>query len=450
MASIFRRKKKTVSKAYNPTVWVGGAPVVFYNYGQEDFVRKGYAENAEVYSIINKIADTVNIATPYIYVDKDGVKSRNTLTATRKSRDTAIGAGKHRLAVRKALDFADVDLDLSQLLESPNPFQTWKEFITLKNIFYFAQGEAFIYRVAGNDSCAMELYVLPAHLMTPIVDLSKSYLEQDILVGWQLNLLNGKTRNFVGDEMQDLLHFKMPNPLFDDKFIQLRGFSPLMAGLKYLKLDDTSIESWVKSVQNEGAKGLISPNHANPELWLTPEQVEDTQRITDEKIHGADNRNKIVVSGMPLQYTHIGLSPDALNIVNGLEHANFKLCNLWGVPPELFNPDPTYSNQREAGKRLIKEVVLPHLNAEEDKLNNWLVEPFSRRDGKNYVIDYDLSSYEELRITAEEANALLTTHTLNEVRVMQGSDELDNDYANEVFIAQGKVPLSDYNLDITL
>lgn len=447
MASIFRKKKKEVSKAYSPTMWVGGAPVVFYNYGQEDFVKKGYAENSEVYSIIKKIADTANVATPYVYVDKEGVKSRNTLAATKKSRDTAIGAGKHRLAVRKALDFADIDLDLSQLLEKPNPFQTWKEFITLKNIFYFAQGEAFIYRVAGNDGCAMEMYVLPAHLMTPIIDTKKSYLEQDILVGWQLNLLNGKTRNFMGDEMQDLIHFKMPNPLFDDKFSQLRGFSPLMAGLKYLKLDDTAIESWVKSVQNEGAKGLISPNHANPELWLTPEQVEETQRITDEKIHGADNRNKIVVSGMPLQYAHIGLSPDALNVVKGLEHANFKLCNLWGVPPELFNPDPTYQNQKEATKRLIKEVVLPHLNAEEDKLNSWLVEPFSKRDNKNYVIDYDLSSYEELRITAEEANALLTTHTLNEVRVMQGSDELDNDYANEVFIEQGKVPLSDYNLE---
>ena len=77
MASIFRRRKKEVSKAYSPTVWVGGAPVVFYNYGQEDFVKKGYAENAEVYSIIKKITDTANIATPYIYVDKEGVKSRN-------------------------------------------------------------------------------------------------------------------------------------------------------------------------------------------------------------------------------------------------------------------------------------------------------------------------------------------------------------------------------------
>ena len=75
MASIFRRKNKEVSKAYYPTVLVGGAPVVFYNYGQEDFVRKGYAENAEVYSIIKKITDTANIATPYVYVDKRALKA---------------------------------------------------------------------------------------------------------------------------------------------------------------------------------------------------------------------------------------------------------------------------------------------------------------------------------------------------------------------------------------
>ena len=47
-------------------------------------------------------------------------------------------------------------------------------------------------------------------------------------------------------------------------------------------------------------------------------------------MHGSDNRNKIVVSGMPLQYASIGLSPDALNIVSGLEHSSSKLCALWG------------------------------------------------------------------------------------------------------------------------
>ena len=154
----------------------------------------------------------------------------------------------------------------------------------------------------------------------------------------------------------------MPNPVFDASGTQLRGMSPLLAGLKYLQLDDSAIQSWIKSVENEGAKGLISPNHAVPNLWLTPDQVENTQATVETKIHGADNKNKIVVSGMPLQYTHIGLSPDALNIVKGLEHAGVKLCDLWNVPAVLFDPNPTYQNAREGRLRLVMDVVLPYLS----------------------------------------------------------------------------------------
>jgi len=183
---------------------------------------------------------------------------------------------------------------------------------------------------------------------------------------------------------------------------------------------------------------------------LTPEQVMKTQEAVEAKIHGYDNRNKLVVSAMPLQYTQIGLSPDALNIVNGLQHSGYKLCNLWGVPPELFNPDPTYQNQKEASKRFVTEVILPYLNTEEDKLNSWLVEPFRKRDKRNYLIDYDLSAYEELRLSVEDTDMFLKTHTINEVRVMLGSDELDEEYANQVFIQQGLVPLSDYNIDLEI
>jgi phage portal protein BeeE len=202
-------------------------------------------------------------------------------------------------------------------------------------------------------------------------------------------------------------------------------------------------------MQNEGAKGIVSPNHPNPELWLTPDQVTKTEDSVKTKIEGVENRNKIVVSGMPLQYTQIGLSPDALNIVKGLDQAGVKLCDLWGVPAVLFDPNPTYQNQKEAGKRFVLEVVLPYLNAEEDKINQWLVAPFVKRDGIKYTVDYDLSAYDELRLDLEDAESMLKTHTINEVRVMLGSDELEEDYANQVFVSQGMVPLSDYAIEST-
>jgi HK97 family phage portal protein len=440
--SFFKRKRKTGTQKFIRefyTKLIGNNPVVLYNYTLEDYVKRGYSQNDEIYSIIKKITDKANVATPYVYIDKEGVKSKQ-LDTTRKMRTNAYGAARHRLEVKKALDFAPINNDLSKLIVNPNEMQTWRDFITLVRIFYFVQGEAFIYREAGDDDCALSLHVVPAHLVRSIVD-------NGILVGWQVDLMNGQVRNFVGDDMKAMLHLKMPNPVFNSDYTHLRGMSPLLAGLKYLQLNEDSLMAWMKSVENEGAKGLISPNHPNPELWLTPEQVDKTQATVEAKIHGYDNRNKLVVSAMPLQYTHIGLSPDALNIVKGLQHSGYKLCNLWGVPPELFNPDPTYQNQKEASIRLVTEVVLPYLNIEEDKLNSWLVEPFRKRDKRNYLIDYDLSAYEELRLSVEDTDMFLKTHTINEVRVMLGSDELDEEYANQVFVQQGLVPLSDYNVE---
>jgi HK97 family phage portal protein len=439
---IFRRKKQnkaSLTQFFYSQI-IGSNPVVFYNYNQEDFISKGYSSNGEIYSIIEKITNKCNVSTPYIYIDKEGIKSKR--DSYRKARDTVYGVAKYRLYAKKALDYAPEENDLSGLIKNPNETQTWREFITLARIFYQVQGESFIYRESDDNDCALSLHIAPAHRMNSIIELDDFGVEK--IAGWKYKMLNGNVRKF---ETKDVLHLKRPNPNFDASINHLRGMSPLVAGLKYLQLDDKSIEAWLKSMENEGAKGIISPNHANPELWLTPDQVKTTQEKVEEKISGMANRNKIVVSGMPLQYTQIGLSPDALNIINGLEHSGHKLCDLWGVPSVLFDANPTYENQREAGKRLVLEVVLPYLNFEEDKLNAWLVEPFAKRDKKKYVLDYDLSAYEELRLSVSDTEAFLKTHTINEVRVMLGSDELEDEYANQVFIQQGLVPLSDYNID---
>ena len=204
------------------------------------------------------------------------------------------------------------------------------------------------------------------------------------------------------------------------------------------------------SVENEGAKGVISPSSPDPQFWLQPGQVDDTMKQVDEKIRGLQNKNKIVVSGMPLQYTSIGLSPEALSIIEGLKHAKIQLCDLWSVPSALVEPDPTYANQKEARTRLVLDVIVPLLSSEEKSINNWLIEPFRKRDGRNYVFDYDLTEFEELKLDIDRAEAMLKIYTLNEVRVMCGADELETPMANELFIQSGLVPISDYDVDFEI
>ena len=436
-------KKKTTSQKLNDILYwrlLNDTGVVFYDYNAEDFIEKGYQGNADVYKIVRKIVDKCATAETYLYTDNEDKKSLKYKQYTKST--TAIDNAKGKIYRAKALDFVTGENDLLKLMDMPNSYQTWGEMIELFRIFYFVQGEAFLYRETALESdIALTLHVAPANLMTPVY----SDDSDNIIKAWKLRLTGGYLREL---DAKDVLQLKMSNPMFTEDGKQLRGQSPLLAGLKYLQLNDKGLEAWVKSVENEGAKGIISPNHADPNLWLTPEQVSSTEERVQEKLHGVENRNKVVVSGMPLQFTQIGLSPNALSLIEALDHAKVNLCDLWGVPATLFEPNPTYQNQQAAAKRFVSEVVIPYLKKEDEALNRWLVEPFVQRDNKKYVIDTDTSTFEELKMTLEEIQALSAYLTINEIRIMQGWDEIDNEYANELFIENNKIPMSDYAVQI--
>ena len=76
------------------------------------------------------------------------------------------------------------------------------------------------------------------------------------------------------------------------------------------------------------------------------------------------------------------------------------------MPATLFDPNPTYQNQKEAGLQFVTNVIIPYLEKEEQKLNEWLVKPFSERDNKNYYIDNDTSQFDELAISLDERQSL--------------------------------------------
>lgn len=441
----FNNDRKKIENQLNAILYgnlVNFRDVVFYNYCREDFILKGYKSNAEVYSIVKKIVDKLSFAPVYNYIDNGEEKSRR-YKSCKKSVDRVEHA-KYNIYRTKALDFAPDNNELSQLIERPNNHQSWNELIELFRIFYFVQGEAFLYRETSDDSdIALSLHVVPANLMEPVF----GGTIDDPITGWKLDLLNGQMRTL---EAKDVFQLKMANPEFDSMGSQLRGMSPLQAGQKYLQLDDSAVKAWLNSTVNEGAKGLISPNHADPKLWLSPKQVDDLQDSIETKIHGNENKNKVVASAMPLQYTPIGLSPQALSIVDGLKYSNVKLCDLWGVPAVLFEVNPTYQNMKEARERFVNEVIIPYLNKEEEALNRWLVEPFIRRDKRNYVLDYDTSVYDELKLDLDERKALSEILSINEMRVLEGWEEVEGDAANQVFIASGKVPLNEFDLGLTL
>src|SRR5690625_1494603 len=103
--------------------------VVWYNFRtREDYIKKGYAGNAQVYSIVKKIVDKAKDAPLIVYEDK-GEKSSTAYKRTKYSSDIVTKAISN-VYRKKALEF-DTSSDLYNLLENPNDKYTMTDILYL-------------------------------------------------------------------------------------------------------------------------------------------------------------------------------------------------------------------------------------------------------------------------------------------------------------------------------
>ena len=440
-----------ITKAINPEKYYDNLlnKIIYSNYinnnmavwydshKRSEYIRLGYQGNAMVYSIIKKITEKIKAADMYLYTDRPDRKSKRYREFKYSGNEIqhAIASGMRR----KELELTE-GTPLNDILENPNPWQTWDDFVETLAMFYYLTGEAFVYGVGpGEDSPNhgkyTELHILPSHL----VSLVSSGDWRDPILGYKL---------IIGDQSitiskRNVHHFKMPNPNWDLNGTQLRGQSPLMAGFKYLKKNDSALEAWAKANQNEGAKGIISPNVQDPKLWPNPQQRQMLDDRIDERINGGGNMGRIVASSMPLRYDEIGMSPVALEILKGMQYDDEKLCGLWGISPLLFQPNATYANLLEAKKSLVTDIVIPFYNMIEKGLNEFFVKAY----GDNLVIDADTSIYPELKPDLKlmkEVYGDAWQITGNEYREMVGFDAGEDPILDMHLIPAGLSLSSDF------
>lgn len=405
------------------------------------FVDKGYRSNATVYSIVRLIGDKKSIAPLQVYEQTNDKNATNKYKAYKYSGKPEQHAVSNVMR-SKSLKYSD-DNDLAKLLKYPNSYQCQSEFFKSLWGFYDLCGEAFIYGVGpGSDSKDYRkyssLHVMPSHLVT-------------IVQGdWKTPVAGYKLK--IGDQTitipaEDVLHIKTWNPNWTIAGNQLRGQSPLLAGLKYLTSSDSGVTAKTKAQQNEGAKGIVSPNHSDPKLWLNPTQVEATKEALDKKVNGNDNLHKVVVSGMPLQYNQIGLSPQAMQIIDSLKYDDEKLCNLWKLDPILLGlGTDTYSNKAAAEKTLVTNICIPDLNELEQKLMQWLVPPFNKSAGKVYVLDFDTTVYPELQPDTKMLKEVYGDSyqvTPNEFRAMLNLEASTEQGMDSNWVPSGLIQMSD-------
>ena len=436
----FKQKAAPKVNFNNPFTDFGGligGRTLYPELDQEKFVLD-YKNNSEVYAIIKRISKTISTVPFYVYQVKDK-KQLKRYKAMVKNASTLADLAKAELVRVKAV--AEIaDSDLNTLLEKPNEYQSFSEFIENAVGYKLITGNTYIWANRLESGKVAELVVLPSQYVAIISDGTINGVEgySFTLVGW--DQLDAK----------DVIHLKYFNPYFDTNGNQLYGLSPLQAAYRTVQRSNDAKDTSVGMLQNQGPKGILSADESND---FGPEAAgklkEDFYNQYGTKTQGGivKNAGRILIAGAKLNWINMGLSPIDLQLLESEKITLRELCNVYGVNSALFNdPDnKTYNNMKEAKKEMLTQVVLPELVALRDAFNRF----FSTEIGQGYYIDFDLTVFPELQEDMKELSAILSQSwwiTPNEKRAAMRYDTVEDDVMNEIFIPAGYLPIDELTM----
>lgn len=143
---------------------------------------------------------------------------------------------------------------LYTLLDKPNEKQTGSDFLHLYALHMEIYGEAFFYKVKGEDTKKIRrLYLLPPDKMEIVAP-------NGILLGYKLNKTNGQQVPF---EPEEIYHDKTPNP-----FNEWRGLSVLEKSAVYIDTEINTANFTLSYIKNNASpSGIVSLPNMSPEAF---------------------------------------------------------------------------------------------------------------------------------------------------------------------------------------
>ena len=448
MASVFDRFRNLITKnaqqtaaEYNKAIYQFlGESIVWNPENDDTYIKDGYRKNATIYSLVNIITNAATTIPFQVYekVKENEVKRYKALTSGSIDANSIYKAN----LIRKNAMVEWEETELHKLLERHNAAQSYSSWISELIAFGKLTGNRYIYGIAPetgmNQGKYKELYVMPSQIM-------------EIVSGGIMQPVQKYRIEYQGAydiPAEDVCHIKDFNPYYDGTGSHLYGQSPLRAGLRSLTTNNEAVQTGVKYLQNQTARGILTSDEGD----LNEVQAQQLKDKFRKNFQGSDNAGDVIITPKKLSWVNFGLNASDVSLIQQYNASIKDLCNIYAVPVQLLNntESATYNNMKEAKKALYQNCVIPELNKIRDELNRWLVPKF----GEKLFIDFDYSAIPELQEENEKVVDQLSKAwwvTPNEKRSVMnyGVDEenvaLDNYYipANLLPIETNEMPIPD-------
>lgn len=156
--------------------------------------------------------------------------------------------------------------------------------------------------------------------------------------------------------------------------------------------------------------------------------------------------NLLWVSGKDTKVESFAHTPRDMEYVNGREIARDEVCAAAGVPKSYVTTDDVnLANAREGSVTHMRVTIWPLIQTVEEAVNQRLLPLWS--DRLILIHDNPITEDREIRIQ-ERMSKLGAGFSVNELRIEDGEEPLDDPQADMPMIAAGFVPLSMAGMDL--
>lgn len=367
-----------------------------YGYSNQTEQINAYSSIADLYAIVNKIMKTAALIPIYEYkVSNKKAYGKYRIELKKYIKNPSNSRLYHVKQLQdEGLELAGEDSELQHFLDHPNKFQSKAEFYQLCYLFPLLAGNRYLYKdmldAGANEGKVYEMYNLPPNFTFPVAsgDIPRR------TAGYKFTLYN-QTNQFTTEQ---IMHGKYVNPVFDFAGNELIGLSPLQAGAKVLTTIGNETDYSNQALKNAGAGGVIV--NENPEdlsIEALGQLKEDVLQELGSAWQGKSNANANKLGFLAGKWNYLKIFIDPANM-QLLEQAKFtfkRLCNIYGVPDEIFNSDEgsKYDNYNLAIKELYTNACIPLVSGLCDDFNMGLVPHFN----EGSVVGFDVTDIPELQ-----------------------------------------------------
>lgn len=436
MKDIQLKQAQALTRFVQAPVFAGGT--YFPSWDTNNQIQN-FVNAVDVYNVVKKVYETTAAVPIYVHREKrEAVKFR-------KRYNTAKQGTLQKLIYRtKSMEDVPDSDPLAMLIENPNDYMTQRYFFELSMLLFLLNGEVFIYKMKTGKERGGR--VLSLHIFAAGDTAIKITGEWPYkIIGYDFSI-QGK-RVLVNVPAEDVIHIKMPNPVYDLNGGHLRGVSPLTPGKKTVGRLDIAMDRGTAAMKNGGLPGIIYLEGAAAEDAPSYEAWKESYRRWIEDDSNA-NAYMPMAGKAGLLQTGLKMADLALMEQSNLDFK--RLCSVYKVSHKLFDQDGIGSeNSIEAMiKQLYTNACMPLANVFEDALNAGLAPEF----GENYHIEFDFSEIPELQADIQKQAAAIAqlpvSPTGNELREwVLKLDRIEMPAMDEPLVKQGYAPIKDFDDD---